>query len=904
MDNAFWIEFLPLGQAIGWTILNSLWQIALLAGIWRLFLWSIPQNQPNLRYGFTLSCLVLATAWSGWTFSNEWSNAKALSVDQQLVTSSTPVSNVSISVAQVPNDHVASSAIILEEIGNHPTTKEQNFTPLITNHFLYEKVTSFSRQFIPIIPYLAIVWYIGVLLMSCLIIGGFFHLNQLKKTGVQLPSTEWLHRFDHLKKQMGITHDLQFLWSKKVVEPLTFYFFKPVVLAPIGLMTSLPQDQIEVLLLHELAHIRRYDFSVNIFQSLIEVLFFYHPAVWWMSSELRKEREHCCDDLVMSVHNNPLAYAEALTCLQSPNFSLKTSLAMAATGKKGSFSQRIFRLFGKYDRQPVTLKGTFLILILLLTGFLTQGFKHHVDPQSAVADKTMVLDNKVHPSDLEDMPKPILTPATSLSTLEADESVNNTTLPQLEAWNIDNLPNLMSKKWSNGKNNISNLTITTRLQENAIAAHFAKLKAHFIGHSTDDAATLDNKNVEVSEKVDPVFNQQEAILNDGERVYIDWTNPDNNQHINAARFKKWSDKKIRKLYKDNLKAKELFDKNKLATEGTIRDQREYDPLTYTIDDGHSTRTVTLDTYVNHHRKISKGVGGFFARQKGNKALKDLEKHIPFSGSLSPIKGYLPAFVKSTSVHTQNRTKHEQLGIGIHLDQAAENVTIEIKEQNGRLVETIFNNELGEGGHNFTWKFNQLESGTYQIDITVNDQTMSQLRKIKNKTSKKKKQNRYSNNCRGLLEAVKASDVTAVKELLKANSPDCSYRGSGEPRSPLVAAARQGDVAIVTLLLDAGGSVEYNVHGDESPLMAAANNGHLELVNLLIARGAKVNKEIHGDGTALIVAIRKGHYDITKTLLENGADPLLGSAVDENPFYYASKQPDGKFLDLLIEYRGK
>ena len=193
---------------------------------------------------------------------------------------------------------------------------------------------------------------------------------------------------------------------------------------------------------------------------------------------------------------------------------------------------------------------------------------------------------------------------------------------------------------------------------------------------------------------------------------------------------------------------------------------------------------------------------------------------------------------------------------------------------------------------------------------------------------------YSGGCKELLRAVKSRDRASVKELLKNEDPNCIFRGDGEPRSPLVAAARAGYVEIGKLLLEANADVSFHAEGDETPIMAASANGHLEFIKLLVARGAKVNEEliqegtaliiasreghletveylisigaevnaqVTGDGTPLINAVRKGHLAIAKVLLENGADPNLASSGDEYPMYHARMNKNKEMIKLLEMY---
>ncbi|MEJ7644712.1 MAG: ankyrin repeat domain-containing protein [Chryseolinea sp.] len=203
--------------------------------------------------------------------------------------------------------------------------------------------------------------------------------------------------------------------------------------------------------------------------------------------------------------------------------------------------------------------------------------------------------------------------------------------------------------------------------------------------------------------------------------------------------------------------------------------------------------------------------------------------------------------------------------------------------------------------------------------------------------REQKESQESNVCKALLTAVKEKNIEDVKLLLKTVDPNCSYMGDGEPRSPLVAAAREGDLVIGRLLIDAGADVEFHAPGDETPLMAASAHGHLdfvkhlvansadankkllgdgsallvasrqgnlEIVKYLIAQGADVNAQIRGDGTPLICAVRNDHFEVAKVLLENGADPYLISPGDEYAMYHARMSNNKSLISLLKKYENQ
>lgn len=142
---------------------------------------------------------------------------------------------------------------------------------------------------------------------------------------------------------------MRLLSSGSATVPMVIGCVKPIVLVPTSLLTGLSTRQIEALLVHELAHIRRHDYLVNLLQNVVETLFFYQPSLWWVSSQIRKEREHCCDDVASTACGNLLDYVHALTALEELR-SVPTPLSVAASG--GLLLDRIRRLACVHDPAP------------------------------------------------------------------------------------------------------------------------------------------------------------------------------------------------------------------------------------------------------------------------------------------------------------------------------------------------------------------------------------------------------------------------------------------------------------------------------------------------------------------------------------------------------------------------
>ncbi|MEL6134132.1 MAG: M56 family metallopeptidase, partial [Bacteroidota bacterium] len=172
-----------------------------------------------------------------------------------------------------------------------------------------------------------------------------------------------------LAKRLGISRPVQLKVHPLVTEPLTIGFWKPIILFPVGLVSGLSSAQLEAILLHEIAHIQRADFLINQLQIFIEVLFFYHPAVWWISREIQLEREKCCDDLVLRVAGDPLVYAQTLTRLERFRQSPNPMFTMQATGKPSHLGIRIRRLFEPVPQKRVPMRGMLAILFMISLGF-------------------------------------------------------------------------------------------------------------------------------------------------------------------------------------------------------------------------------------------------------------------------------------------------------------------------------------------------------------------------------------------------------------------------------------------------------------------------------------------------------------------------------------------------------
>ncbi|MCX6633235.1 MAG: GWxTD domain-containing protein [Candidatus Solibacter sp.] len=213
------------------------------------------------------------------------------------------------------------------------------------------------------LPWLAPFWIAGVLFCHLRGVASWLAARRLGSRGVCAATASWQSLLDRLAERMRLSRPVTLLESCLAEVPVVIGYVRPVILMPVGLLAGLPAAQVETILLHELAHIRRHDYLVNLLQIVAEGLVFYHPAVWWISGVIRAERENCCDDLVVATQGDAFAYATALTALEQ-NRGAVCEAVVAATG--GSLVKRVRRLLVQPEGPRATLTPVLSAAILTI----------------------------------------------------------------------------------------------------------------------------------------------------------------------------------------------------------------------------------------------------------------------------------------------------------------------------------------------------------------------------------------------------------------------------------------------------------------------------------------------------------------------------------------------------------
>jgi TonB family protein len=326
-------------DAIGWTLLHFLWQGTVLG----LFYAAVRPLFPGVaaRYRLGMTVLVAMLACPLVTLAYVWPASVAPAV----------------AVLALPSMAVGADAASL---GVSPTTLEAW------------------------LPWLVAVWFVGV---SVIALRAFAHWRRLSwlVRNAAIPLADCTDVLEKLCRRFGISRRIRLLGSMAIDTPMLIGWLRPVILLPIGMLSGFTPQQIELIIAHELGHVRRWDYLANLLQVVIETVLFYHPVVHWISRDVRDARESCCDDLVLALADgSPVVYASALAELeQLRHDGALAAPALAATG--GVLLERIRRIVGAqsvlYD--PLPHSGGWPIVLLAAAGMLALLRLHSPPPSSS-----------------------------------------------------------------------------------------------------------------------------------------------------------------------------------------------------------------------------------------------------------------------------------------------------------------------------------------------------------------------------------------------------------------------------------------------------------------------------------------------------------------------------------------
>ncbi len=362
----------PIARSLGWTLAHFLWQGALIGAVLWILLRLQAVRTASGRYlacGGALALCMLATAL---TFSRvHFYEPRDLGVPS--------VESTRSPSQPLPEPTLENGGFALE-----PGTVEigAGERPALSR-------LPAQRSWVdPLIPWMVITWCIGVLLLSVRLLGAWAFTQHLKHRLLK-PVPAWLsEQFLRLRELLSVQPLVRIFESAAIESPVAIGWLRPVVLLPACAITGLSPAQLETILAHELAHIQRNDYLVNLLQSLAETALFFHPAVWWISARIRDEREHCCDDIAIAACGHELEYAEALAALAERRHHT-AQFALAATG--GSLLGRIQRILaGTGPSVPVSRPAAAfagVLMISLLVTVVAQAYiiQHQREPTAEVS---------------------------------------------------------------------------------------------------------------------------------------------------------------------------------------------------------------------------------------------------------------------------------------------------------------------------------------------------------------------------------------------------------------------------------------------------------------------------------------------------------------------------------------
>ncbi|HXL10859.1 MAG TPA: M56 family metallopeptidase, partial [Gemmatimonadales bacterium] len=313
-------------QALGWALVHSLWQCALAAAGLAALLAVLPPRAARARYALAVATLALTLALPIGTLVRLHGASSETSAASPITAAPAPASRAPAASPQpMP-------------LSPQATHRYGSAAPAIA---VLRLVPRIRARLEPLLPWIVVLWLTGVVALSLRLASGWLAARRLRALGTRPAPEPCVAALRRLAARLRVSRPVRLLQSTLVQVPAVLGWVRPVILLPASALTGLTPLQLEALLAHELAHVRRYDYLVNLVQSVIETLLFYHPAVWWISARVRDERERCCDDLAVAVCGDPHFYASALLGMERLRVTAPT-LALSAAG--GSLMGRVRRL--------------------------------------------------------------------------------------------------------------------------------------------------------------------------------------------------------------------------------------------------------------------------------------------------------------------------------------------------------------------------------------------------------------------------------------------------------------------------------------------------------------------------------------------------------------------------------
>ena len=324
-------------HTLAWTVLHSLWQGLLIALVFSLVYYNLKNKSSRFKYHLAIAALFAVVISIAYTFVSLYEVESSQSFQE----------------FSVPTTVLTSS-----------DTYQMSLKVNATNWF--EQSLSFLDANS---SYVVGIWIFGLFFFLLKMLFGLYAVNQIRFSAQTIKNKSWQEKIDRFLVNLGSNKSVEIAQSSLIKIPMMIGFFKPMILFPVGVINQMDVKEVEAIIAHELSHVLRNDYFVNIIQTCIEVLFYFNPAVWWISSIVRSERENACDDMAINLTHSNVDYAKALLNLGYQQ-SNSNSLVMSFGGKKKKLLNRVQRILNNSQHKPRVMEKiiTSILLLVLIVG--------------------------------------------------------------------------------------------------------------------------------------------------------------------------------------------------------------------------------------------------------------------------------------------------------------------------------------------------------------------------------------------------------------------------------------------------------------------------------------------------------------------------------------------------------
>jgi ankyrin repeat protein/beta-lactamase regulating signal transducer with metallopeptidase domain len=790
-------------NALGWTLLHSLWQGALIGFVLAIVLLLMKRFTAQTRYYMTITAMLTMLALSVFTFADLYQPASPKEISK--ITPQTMLQEETVNPGLPLNVSTANPDIV-------QTSSIESFR------------RTFLRYFDRHMPSIVTLWFLGMLIFLLKFLGGLAYTQRLKHYRIQPVAENWQDKVTLLCQKLNIERAVTALKSGVVRVPMVIGYLRPVILLPGSLFTGLTPQQIESILAHELAHIARHDYLLNLIQSMIEVVYFYHPAVWWISSCLRSEREHCCDDIAVKICGDSHTFARTLADLQE-KYLESNVLAMALTGSRNKLFQRIHRLVNQPKIKSSFGEGFFTALIIIVC-LTVVAFSMKNSPKSvpsiaenARTDSTLLTEPQEQKSqELLDDPYPVAQEPAKMETqtkklTEAISDPSEDEAPPPPAAIFEAATNSMDS----AAQQMKSVSKQMSKQEKKVYQDLLDLKKQ----------ERQVRSKSIDEMKDQMKNLQEA-LRTYEPSSLNW---------------------------DNDVLLEGFDSPGLPNSLAV-------PLPIVIPE------VGADWLVTGGNKLIAAVNsGNIDSVRARLSESDVNAGTPvgWTALMEAAKKGNAEIVKLLLEHgadLESRSKEGRtaLWIAVYYGNSevikvllAHNVDINTKDNDGYtpLIAAIINNQ------------------TDAADVLLADGVDINISTFKGETA---------------LTIAVAKKSSIAYRLIDKGAPINKTDNTGQ--SPLLLALKNGWIDMASRLVEKDADVNFKSPEGDIPLFYAIRQRQILLAKLLIKHGADVNAKNNQGETPLLMALDYKLYDLVDNLLDNSADVNISDHEGNSPLFIA------------------